>query len=239
MTEGESFGRRAVTIGLAMAISIWVHILGLALWQYTDPLPAAPTMPPMALEIELPTLPEPEKEPEKPKENLTKQNPPAPKPAPPKPEPAPKPETKPEPEPSTEETVASGALPKIEPDDGGSENQGAPPEEETISLESKAPEYLSYLGQIKVKVKRHWIFPPQARDNRQSGRLTALFTLDNNGELIKIVVEESSGHPILDHAAMEAVRGANPFEPFPDHIKLKRLNIRASFDYRIKYISVD
>jgi protein TonB len=51
-------------------------------------------------------------------------------------------------------------------------------------------------------------------------------------------VEQSSGLPILDHAAMEAVRGAAPFPPFPEHITLKRLSIVANFDYRIRYIKV-
>jgi TonB family protein len=105
-------------------------------------------------------------------------------------------------------------------------------------IESTAPKYLSYLAQVKAGVRNHWIFPPQAREKRATGRLTAVFTIDKTGKLLRIVVEESSGFPILDHAAMEAVRGASPFPPFPDHITLERLNIRAMFDYRIKYINV-
>ncbi|MFH1139836.1 MAG: hypothetical protein V1816_27475 [Pseudomonadota bacterium] len=39
---------------------------------------------------------------------------------------------------------------------------------------------------------------------------------------------------------MEAVRGAAPYPPFPKHIALPHLNIRAHFDYRIRirYVNV-
>ena len=173
--------------------------------------------PPLVLEVELP--PPPEEAPEAPE----------PSPTPEPPSPAEPPEEKP--------VIPPG--PGMTPAPGGSETPGLPPEEDIISLESREPEYIDYLGKIKAMVKNHWIFPPEARQRRESGRLTAVFTVDNQGELLRIVVEESSGYSILDHAALEGVRGAAPFPPFPDHITLPRLNIRAHFDYRIKYVSVD
>jgi TonB family protein len=50
----------------------------------------------------------------------------------------------------------------------------------------------------------------------------------------EIRVAESSGHQILDAEATRAVRSAAPFPPFPNHVTVARLNIKASFDYRIK-----
>ena len=223
MTEGYQRRRQAITLGLALVASLWIHILGLAMFKYSPAVPATPTSPPMVLEIEMPP---PEEEPEKqpPTETAEPQPPPTPeeKPAPAAPAEIP---------PEVKDMVATG--------ESFAESTPPPIEEETISLESKAPEYLSYLGQVKTRIYQHWIFPPLARQKRQTGQLTAVFTVDNQGQLQRIIVEESSGHPILDHAALEAVRGAAPFGPFPSHINLQRLNIRANFDYRIRYIKVD
>ena len=211
-------------IGLAMVVSVWIHIIGFTLLRYVDPLPAPlDEPPPLALEIELPEEPPP---PEPPVAELPKETPMQPEketaaPAPPVPIPV---------DPNQSMTA--------EGPEGGTEQPGTSFLEDTISLESKAPQYVTYLGRIKASVKQHWIFPPEARQRRQTGGLSAMFTLDKTGRLIRIVVEESSGNQILDHAALEAVRGASPFPPFPDHINLDRLNIKAKFDYRIKFVSI-
>ncbi|MDY6852887.1 MAG: TonB family protein [Thermodesulfobacteriota bacterium] len=205
MIEAENRRRQAVVLGLAMIVSVWFHILGLALWRYIPPEPAEPAAPPILLEIEIPAL---------------------------APEPSPGSEQTPAAKSSpTPAVMAARAL-------AGPESPDPSPEEDIISLESKAPEYLSYLGRVKAGIARHWIFPPAARENRETGSLTAVFTLDRAGKLLKIVVEKSSGHPALDQSALEALRGAVPFPPFPEHIKLKRLNIRVYFDYRIRYLTV-
>lgn len=215
MIEAERHNRRILALGLAMVASLWIHILGLALWQYLPPVPGDPPPPPLMLEIEMPLV----EQLQPPKE--------APKPEPPKEVPVAKETPPPEPV----KPVLTDSPPVAHP-------QTLVAEEDTISLESKAPEYISYLGRIKVRIKNHWIFPPEAREKREFGRLSALFTLDRSGKLLQIIVEESSGNQLLDHAALEAVRGAAPFPSFPDHINLKRLNIRANFDYRIRFISV-
>ena len=216
--------RQAITLGLALVLSLWIHILGLALLRYVPSAPVEPISSPLVLEIEMPAPPEPEVKP-------------SPESAPP-----PKPEPAPEPKPMVDSQELRSALGDAlagETDQGETVTATLPPDEKVISLESRIPEYLSYLGQVKAAINNHWIFPPAARQQRAVGNLSAVFTLDRTGQLRRIVVETSSGHPILDHAAMEAVRGAAPFPPFPAHIDLDHLNIRANFDYRIRYINVN
>jgi periplasmic protein TonB len=216
--------RQAVTLGLAMVFSLWVHILGLALLRYVPAQPAEPFIAPLVLEIEMPAPPEPEIKP------------------PPDAASSPLPDPPPEPRQMLDPHELRSALGEMldgEPAQGEDQTAALPPDEKIISLESQIPEYLSYLGQVKAAINNHWIFPPAARQQRATGNLSAVFTLDRSGELRRIVVESSSGHPILDHAALEAVRGAAPFAPFPEHIDLDHLNIRANFDYRIRYINVN
>ena len=111
-------------------------------------------------------------------------------------------------------------------------------EEETISLESKSPLYLSYLHEVKNRIKNRWVLKAGNEILGRDGQLLIVFTLENNGRLLRVELDTSSGQAILDQAALTAVRQAVPFPAFPDHIKLKRLNIRAVFDYRFKYIGV-
>ncbi|MDR1051494.1 MAG: TonB C-terminal domain-containing protein [Deltaproteobacteria bacterium] len=114
------------------------------------------------------------------------------------------------------------------------EPAGAPAEQDNaVSLEETAPQFKSYQALVRSAVARRWILPPEARDNFQPGRFTALMTLSRRGEVLLIVVEESSGSPGLDFAAMEALRGAAPYEPFsPDLAEFSQLNFRLHFDYR-------
>ncbi|MEE9557735.1 MAG: TonB family protein [Candidatus Adiutricales bacterium] len=140
---------------------------------------------------------------------------------------------------------------EIEPETAAEENrtvektaglsEAKPPtwlEEETISLESKSPLYLSYLHEVKNRIKNSWVLKAGNEILGRDGQLLIVFTLANNGRLLRVELDTSSGQAILDRAALTAVRQAVPYPAFPDHIKLKRLNIRAVFDYRFKYIGV-
>lgn len=111
-------------------------------------------------------------------------------------------------------------------------------EEETISLQSQSPLYLSYLHEVKNQIKNSWVLKAGNETVGRDGRLLIVFTLANSGRLLRVELDTSSGQAILDQAALTAVRQAVPYPAFPDHIKLKRLNIRAVFDYRFKYIGV-
>jgi protein TonB len=99
-------------------------------------------------------------------------------------------------------------------------------------LEKTAPAAKSYDTLIRSAVATHWILPPEARSNFQPGRFTASLTLDPRGDILHIVVEESSGSTSLDHAAMEALRAASPYPPFPEELQnLEQMTFRIHFDY--------
>ena len=106
-------------------------------------------------------------------------------------------------------------------------------EQETISLDTDDRRYVSYARIIKERLLRHWRYPPEAKKNLIEGRLTVLFSLGKDGNLVGVEILEGSGHAILDGEAARAVNAAAPFPSFPEHVAVKRLNIKASFDYRI------
>ncbi len=115
------------------------------------------------------------------------------------------------------------------------EESGPPPtlEQDTISLDTKDKRYVSYARLIKGRIGSQWKYPSAARDRLIEGQLMVLFSLVKEGEVIEIRVLDPSGYAVLDEEAVRAIRAAAPFPPFPDHVTVKRLNIQASFDYRL------
>ena len=219
MNNSESRVSRYWPLIWALVLSLWVHILFFALLRYAPPVSAEPSPLPIVVEFQQPEqdsqAPVP---PDEPKDK---------DPAPVEPE---SPDKSPWPEAGT--TAGVPEYRAIETADA------IPPDEDVISLESQAPEYISFLAKVKAMIMRRWVFPPEARQKLQEGRLTIIFTLSQSGDLVRTILEEGSGYTVLDDAALEAVRGARPFPRFPEHITLPHLNIRAHFDYRIRYITV-
>lgn len=62
-------------------------------------------------------------------------------------------------------------------------------------------------------------YPPEARRNRIYGSLRMLVAILPDGSVRDIQILESSGHNLLDQAAVEIVNLAAPFEPFPEALR--------------------
>ena len=105
--------------------------------------------------------------------------------------------------------------------------------QDTISLDTKDKRYVEYATLIKKEIMGHWKYPPEARAYLIEGNLMVLFSLSDDGSMTRITIIRSSGHEILDNEVVRAINSALPFPPFPSSIKVKRLNINASFDYRL------
>lgn len=62
-------------------------------------------------------------------------------------------------------------------------------------------------------------YPLEARRQQLYGSLRMLVALFPNGEVSEIQILQSSGHSILDQSAVEIVRMAAPFDPFPEAMR--------------------
>ena len=105
--------------------------------------------------------------------------------------------------------------------------------EATVSLDSQDVKYVSYLTKIKKKIEPLWHYPEPARTIGLQGKLALCFSIVRNGQLTRLELLSSSGHPLLDEQALRAVKGAAPYFPLPERLKISRLNINATFEYRI------
>jgi len=78
-----------------------------------------------------------------------------------------------------------------------------------------APEYVSF---IQDKINSYFIYPEEARIKGWEGIVKVRFTLAPDGRIKEIDIAESSGYPLLDAAAILAIKDASPY-PFPDNAK--------------------
>ncbi len=62
-------------------------------------------------------------------------------------------------------------------------------------------------------------YPQEARRRKQEGNVRLLVAILPTGRVKEIVVLKSSGYPLLDEAAKQSVRLAEPFQPFPAAIR--------------------
>lgn len=101
---------------------------------------------------------------------------------------------------------------------------------ETVPLETKDYRYASYFAHVKRKIQLAWRWPEEAR--KYTGAVILNFVLRQDGTLVRVELLDSSGHQVLDDAAMEAVKKAAPFNSFPPAIKRELLPIKGRFVYR-------
>jgi len=106
-------------------------------------------------------------------------------------------------------------------------------DQETISLDTDDRRYISYAKAIKERIAKEWTYPPDAKASLVEGKLRLLFSLSRQGEMNRVRILEHSGSAVLDQEAVRAVRAGSPYPPFPDHVTVGRLNIDASFEYRL------
>lgn len=102
---------------------------------------------------------------------------------------------------------------------------------EAISLDTRETRYASYFARIKRQIELVWNYPNEAQRKGITGELTLRFQISRDGNLTNIRLINGSGYNILDEAALQAVKSAAPYYPFPVTIDRETLAIRANFIY--------
>src|SRR6266545_2525031 len=167
---------------------------------------------------------------------------PAPQPAaPPKPETTQAPSQGSQPSAASQPSnpqVASAPPPSLlRPPAGGGGLQGggrAGVEGEPIPLDTPEPKYQDYFNKIRERIKANWIYPYEAGSRGIEGDLSIEFVIAKDGHLQFIELRRSSRVLILDNAALNAVKLAQPFPPVPDDLAKQALAINGLFVYRIR-----
>lgn len=103
-----------------------------------------------------------------------------------------------------------------------------------ISADTRESRIAGYLDRWKRKVERVGTlnFPEQARSRGLDGSPVLEVAIGADGELTDIVVRRSSGHAVLDQAALSILRRAAPFDPFPDTLRAEYDELRFAYQWQ-------
>ncbi len=88
---------------------------------------------------------------------------------------------------------------EIKPSQGGSQNQ----------------QRVTYEQELQSYIARNRFYPRKALALEQTGVVTLRLKINAEGEFIDVKLEENSGHPILDNAALELLKKLKNFKPLP------------------------
>ncbi len=91
------------------------------------------------------------------------------------------------------------------------------------SAATREHEYAAYLDNWRRRVETlgNLNYPEQARSRGIQGRLRMLVALDASGKVVDVEILSSSGHAVLDDAAIRIVQLASPFQSFPIEMRKK------------------
>ncbi len=111
--------------------------------------------------------------------------------------------------------------------DNSSSKKGA------ITFDTHDMRYMGYMRLLRIKIESIWKYPDQAAERRLQGDLEISFTIHKDGSLSDVEVVRTSGYPILDEAAVQALREGIPYWPLPDAWHQKKLTIVGHFVYSL------
>ena len=95
------------------------------------------------------------------------------------------------------------------------------PRHKFVNARTREYQYAAYMEAWRAKVERvgNLNYPDEARRKKLSGSLLLDVSLRPDGSVKDIVIRRSSGHKVLDDAAIRIVNLASPYAPFPKEIR--------------------
>jgi len=120
-----------------------------------------------------------------------------------------------------ESTASSSAREKAKKEDG-------------VTFDTRDMMYRGYLDMLRQKVESVWQYPRKAAQDGIYGDLVIRFIILKDGSLGEVKVLRTSGHRMLDTAAVEALRDGVPYWPLPEGWDRQSLPITGRFIYNIR-----
>jgi periplasmic protein TonB len=96
------------------------------------------------------------------------------------------------------------------------------------------PEIEVYMKLVSTELEKYQHYPDMARRFRDEGRAVARLMFAKDGQLLDVILIESTGNDRLDRAVIENIRRAAPFPPFPPEIRASKLNFQVPIRFRLK-----
>jgi len=103
-----------------------------------------------------------------------------------------------------------------------------------LLADTRASQIARYLHGWKLRIERVGTlnFPNEARRRALSGNPVLEVAIGADGRLNQVIVRRSSGHAELDQAAVNIVRLASPFDPFPAAMRGSYPVLRFAYEWQ-------
>jgi TonB family protein len=102
-----------------------------------------------------------------------------------------------------------------------------------ISGESEKESVFRYKDAVKRKIQDAKIYPEEARREGNQGTVAVAFSVLRDGSVPSAGVVNSSGCAMLDDEAVNTIKRASPFPPFPGNMRPARMDMQVSIVYRL------
>ena len=89
--------------------------------------------------------------------------------------------------------------------------------------QASSSELAEFWAMVRSRIEKNQQYPLWAHRNNLEGVVVVRFALTREGPVQQIVLDSSSGHRILDEAALEAVLRGVPYPPLPQGVSLQQL----------------
>jgi protein TonB len=107
------------------------------------------------------------------------------------------------------------------------------PRQLVISADTRESIVAAYLDNWKRRIESvgDQYFPTLGNLEGLSGSPTLEVSIDASGQLAEVIIRKSSGSRILDQAALDILRRASPFDPFPAAISTEYDSLRFAYKW--------
>jgi len=91
-----------------------------------------------------------------------------------------------------------------------------------------------YLRRVLVKLQKAKRYPLQAYSRGIEGAVEIKFGILGDGRTQEVQLRTSSGYRVLDQAVMDMIHRASPFEPLPEELRQKRMELAVPVVFKIE-----
>ncbi len=107
------------------------------------------------------------------------------------------------------------------------------PRQLVISADTRESTVAAYLDSWKRRIEAvgEEYFPEFSDLEGLTGSPTLEVSIEASGQLAEVVIRKSSGSKVLDQAALDILRRASPFDPFPEEIRTDYDRLRFAYKW--------
>jgi protein TonB len=115
------------------------------------------------------------------------------------------------------------------------------PRELVTSVNTRESSIAPYLDRWKRKIESIGIryLPDQTLLDGMSGSPTLEVIISSSGQLKEVIVRQTSGSRVLDQAALDILRRAAPFDPFPEAVRVDYDTLRFAYKWQFSTTRVE